>query len=249
MRWLKGRAAPAGRVLSRTVWMSFQGERTALRWVAIRLSPEQQAASQRRKKRRASKNQQRLQAETLYLAGWVLLITTLPSELWSDEEIARLYRARWHIELVFKRIKQLLKQQHVRCTTAATALPTITALLLGWALLEEESAIVRLAMREAMQCQEQAQEERSGQREHTKGGEWQDEQHGPLSEWMLAEVSVDLLCQQIRGTYTTDRYHACLPRLHRFLGSGHRQRPHRYSQVCRWLDTSMTSLEEHERSA
>ena len=79
MRWLKGRAAPAGRVLSRTVWMNLHGERTALRWVAIRLSPEQQAASQRRKKRRASKNQQCLQAETLYLAGWVLLITTEPS--------------------------------------------------------------------------------------------------------------------------------------------------------------------------
>lgn len=79
MRWLKGRAAPAGRVLSRTVWMHWQGERTALRWVAIRLSAEQRAASQRRKKRRASKNQHRLQAETLYLAGWVLLLTTEPS--------------------------------------------------------------------------------------------------------------------------------------------------------------------------
>jgi len=49
--------------------------------------------------------------------------------------------------LLFKRIKQLLKQQRLRCTTAATALPTVTALLLGWALLEEESAAIRLAMR------------------------------------------------------------------------------------------------------
>lgn len=249
IRWLKGRAAPAGRVLSRTVWMKLHGERTALRWVAIRLSPEQQAASQRRKKRRASKNQQCLQAETLYLAGWVLLLTTLPSELWSDQQIASLYRARWHIELVFKRIKQLLKQQGVRCTTAATALPTITALLLGWALVEEESAVVRQAMREAMQCQELAQEEGPEAPEHTKSGEWQDECNGPLSEWMVAEVSVDLLCQQIRGSYTAARYRACLPRLHRFLGSGHRQRPHRYGQVCHWLGSTMMRLEAHVRSA
>src|SRR6185312_15376897 len=92
VRWLKGQAAPAGRILSRTVWMGFQGEQTALRWVAIRLSSEQEATSQRRKKRKASRKQQCIQAETLYLAGWVLLLTTLPSELWSDQQIARLYR-------------------------------------------------------------------------------------------------------------------------------------------------------------
>jgi len=37
VRWLKGRHAPAGRVYSRTVWMLHQGQRTALRWVAVRL--------------------------------------------------------------------------------------------------------------------------------------------------------------------------------------------------------------------
>ena len=98
-------------------------------------------------------------------------------------------------------------------------------------------------------CQEQAQEECSGQQERTKRRERQDEHYGPLSEWMLAEISVDLLRQQIRGSYTADRYRACLPRLQRFLGSGHRQRPHHYSQVCRWLGTSMTSSEAGVRSA
>lgn len=80
-----------------------------------------------------------------------------------------MYRARWHIELVFKRIKQLPKQQGIRCTTAATALPTLTALLLGWALVEEEGAAARQAIREAMECQEQAQEESPGQQERPRG--------------------------------------------------------------------------------
>lgn len=183
------------------------------------------------------------------LSGWVLLLTTLPSERWSNQQIADLYRARWHIELVFKRIKQLLKQQGVRCTTAATALPTITALLLGWALVEEESSVVRQAICEAMECQEQAQGESPGPQERPRGGEWQKKHTGPLSEWMLAEVSTDLLCQQIRGSYTAAQYRARLPRLHRFLGSGHRQRPHRYSQVCRWLASTMTSLPVEVQSA
>lgn len=249
VRWLKGCAAPAGRILSRTVWMGFQGKLTPLRWVAVRLSPEQQAASQRRKKRKASRKQQCIQAETLYLTGWVLLLTTLPCELWSDQQIARLYRARWHIELVFKRIEQLLKQQSVRCRTAATALPTITALLLGWGLVEEESAAVRRTLREAMQCQEQAQEDHSETQECPEGRWRQNKRNGPLSEWMLAEVSVDLLRQQVRGNYPAAHYRACLPRLQRFLGSGRRQRPHLYSQVCRWLGTSLRSLEEQGRSA
>jgi hypothetical protein len=48
-------------------------------------------------------------------------------------------------------------------------------------------------------------------------------------------MSVDLLGQQIRGPFTAARYRACLPRLQRFLCSGHRKRPHLYSQVCDWL--------------
>jgi len=40
-----------------------------------------------------------VQADTLYLAGWVLLITTLPRAHWSAQQVLRLYQARWHIEL------------------------------------------------------------------------------------------------------------------------------------------------------
>lgn len=235
VKWLKGRHAPAGRICSRLVWISYQGRRIGLRWIALRLSQQQREAAERRKRRKACKRQQQVQADTLYLAGWVLLVTTLPAEQWTDQQVLCLYQARWHIELVFKRIKQLLGQHRLRCTTAATALPTLTALLLGWALLEEESSAIRLAMREAMDCTQQAAE--AGQQEHeaTSASCWQDGRNGPLSEWMVAEVSVDLFCQQLRGHYTAAHYRACLPRLQRFLCLGHRKRPHLYSLVCRWL--------------
>ncbi len=183
-----------------------------------------------------------MQADTLYLAGWLLLITTLPSEHWSPQQILRLYQARWHIELVFKRIKQLLGQHRLRCTTAATAQPTLTALLVGWALLEEESNAVRLAMREAMSCAQQAAE--AGGQMALMGADWQATARGPLSEWLLAEISVDLFCQQIRGSYSATRYRACLPRLQRFLCTGHRTRPHLYSQVCSWLRMLATPVQE-----
>lgn len=111
-------------------------------------------------------------------------------------------------------------------------------------MLEEESAAVRLAMRDAMHCTQQAQEGSQVQQEPTDASWWQDERNGPLSEWMLAEVSFDLFCQQIRGSYTAARYRVCLPRLQRFLGSGHRKRPHLYSQVCQWLGMPTTGLKD-----
>jgi hypothetical protein len=79
VRWLKGCHAPAGRVVSREVWISYQGQQFAVRCIGLRLSEEQRKAAQRRKQRTASKKQQQVQADTLYLAGWVLLITTLQS--------------------------------------------------------------------------------------------------------------------------------------------------------------------------
>ena len=65
VRWLKGRHAPAGRLCSRLVWISQQGQRIALRLLAVRLSPEQREQAQRRKKRKASNEPRTLQADTL----------------------------------------------------------------------------------------------------------------------------------------------------------------------------------------
>jgi DDE family transposase len=231
--WLRGLPASAGQICSRAVWISCAGQHIQLRLLALRLSQEQQDKAQRRLKRKASKQQHQLRASTLYYAQWVLVVTTLPQEHWSDEQVMQLYRARWHIELLFKRIKQLLRRQSLRSQTAATAKATITVLLVGWALLEEESAAVRQLMREAMAYTEQVQTAMSPQGDPPLG--WPAQQGAPLSEWMLAEASLDLLCQQIRGSYSRERFRACGPRLQRFICASHRQRPHLYTQVCRWL--------------
>jgi len=246
--WLNGLQASAGAIRSRSVWITYAHKRIKLRLVAFRLSEEQQQKAERRTKRKASKNQQRVQPNTLYFSGWVLLVTTLSQEQWSDQQITLLYQARWHIELLFKRIKQLLKLQSLRCKTVATAKATITLLLLGWALLEEQSAAVRLAMRDAIHCTELIREASPEQASPLANASWwQDDLGTPLSEWMLAEASFDLFCQQIRGRYTAERFRACLPRLQRFLCSGHRDRPHLYTQVCRWLGVPVALPEDGDR--
>jgi len=246
--WLKGRRAKAGQVCSREVWVNHKGKRVSARCIGLRLSQEQRQKAERRTKRAASKKQYRVRPETLYVAGWVLLITTLPKEHWSDLHVLRLYQARWHIELLFKRIKQLLKRQSLRCKTAATAKPTLTLLLLGWALVEQESAAIRLAMRDALHCAQLLKLGKPLSRAELEASWWQDDLDVTLSEWILAEACFDLLCQQIRGSYTAERFRACLPRLQRFLGSGHRKRPHLYTQVCHWLGVPAARPEDGDRA-
>lgn len=249
IRWLKGRHAPSGRLVSRRVWISLLGQRIGLRLVGVRLSAAQRAQAQRRKKRKASKQQRALQQDTLYIAGWVLVVTTLPDELWSDQQVAALYQARWHSELLFKRLKQLVSVHRLRCSTAASVLPTRLFLLIGWALQEEESAAVRLAVRDAMHCTQEVCEGNACEHtaEHPLG--WPCEPSEALSEWMLTEIGVDLLCQQLRGQYTAARFRACLPRLHRFLCIGHRKRPHLYSLVCRTLAMPATFPQQQKECA
>jgi hypothetical protein len=46
-----------------------------------------------------------------------LLITNLPSRPWSYKHILQLYQARWQIELLFKRMKQMMDMHVIRSKT------------------------------------------------------------------------------------------------------------------------------------
>ena len=64
------------------------------------------------------------------------MITTLEAGLWSAADVLMLYRARWQVELVFKRMKQLLRLNQIRSTTLTSVEATVRALLIAWALHE-----------------------------------------------------------------------------------------------------------------
>jgi hypothetical protein len=53
-------------------------------------------------------------AETLYLAGWVLVFTTLAPTLLPPSTIRALYRCRWQVELAIKRWKSVLDVDALR---------------------------------------------------------------------------------------------------------------------------------------
>ncbi len=81
-------------------------ERLACRLIAWRLPPEQ--ANRRRQKLRREVRDKRGQepcAERLAWCDWTVLVTTAPEELLSEREAIVFYRARWQVELLFKRWK------------------------------------------------------------------------------------------------------------------------------------------------
>lgn len=227
LRWLKGRHAPAGRIVERTAFIEQDGQRQQVRCVALRLTAEQTQQAQRRKRGKARRAHRQLSPETLYLAGWLLVVTTVPSERLSAVEVLRLYRARWHIELLFKRIKQLLDLHRLRCTTAATARATLCALLLAWVLQEDELQEVRLRLQELQQPLQASERE--------IGVLLSKPVERPVSQWMLNVLGVAIFRQQVAGVCSLARLRACLPQLQRFLCGSPRRRDHLYSQVWSWL--------------
>lgn len=82
---------------------------------AFRLS-ESAAQRARRKVRRRAQKQSRVtpEAETLYLADWMIVLTSFQPEQVSGESIGKLYRARWQVELVIKRLKSVLNLDALR---------------------------------------------------------------------------------------------------------------------------------------
>lgn len=84
------------------------GESVAAWLHAYRLPPEQAAQARRRVRRAQQKKGRKVTAQMLWLAEFVLLITTVPPSELSAATCLSLYRVRWQIELVIKRYKSLL---------------------------------------------------------------------------------------------------------------------------------------------
>jgi IS4 transposase len=77
--------------------------------------------------------------ELVWWASWVILISTTDAAVWSGPDLVRLYRARWQIELLFKRLKQCLRVHGLRLKDWQRASHVLRLLLLVWWLQEQEA--------------------------------------------------------------------------------------------------------------
>lgn len=88
---------------------------------AFRLSEAAAQRARRKVHRRATKASRGTPGkDTLYLAEWMITLTSFKPEQLSAESIGKVYRARWQIELVIKRLKSILNLDALRATRGST---------------------------------------------------------------------------------------------------------------------------------
>lgn len=244
LRWLN--ELPQG-IHERAVGFDFHGQRYEARLIAKSLSAEHAERKRAAKRKLASKKGRHLKDETLFLCGWIVLICTVPRGVWSAQEVLLLYQARWQIELLFKRMKQLLRLCQLRGKTQLTNEVTILACLLSWALMDQQVSQVRELLGTLYAPQEPHGQE-PGEPEEDHAGEAQAEPspHAltPLSEWTLSVVALHTLRGAVLGVWTVERVQQCLPQVQRHLRYSPRQRRHQRHRILAWLSQETRSQPE-----
>src|SRR5262245_17243450 len=210
LRWLRHRG---GAEREWRGWCRWAGQRYPVRLVAAKLDPTAARRARCRARRKAQKAGRTLTTPTLAVAGWLLLITTLDTGTWSTADVLYIYRARWQVELVFKKMKQLLRLNQIRSTHRTSVEATVRALVIAWALHEDTTTQLRTLFRATAPPQTLV-----------------------VSTWLLSGLGRDTLRQQGQGRWSAARLQACLPRLRRFLCTRPRQRGHQDSTVRAWLE-------------
>lgn len=109
-----------------------------VRVIAQKLPKEQAEKARKRKKRQASKNQGQITEDTLFCAGYIVLITSLGAE-YCGEEIVYLYRSCWQVELLFKRFKQSFFITAAKAGNTKYAEALVLLQLIVWVIAERQS--------------------------------------------------------------------------------------------------------------
>jgi len=223
LRWLRQRG---GSSREWPGWCRWAGQRYPVRLITAKLDSTATRRAKHRARRKAHKAGRTITAPSLAVAGWLLLITTLDAGTWSTADVLYVYRARWQVELVFKKMKQLLRLNQIRSTHRTSVEATVRALLIAWALQENTTTGLRTLLRAT------ASPERV-----------------VVSSWLVSGLGLDTLRQQVQGRWSEARLQTCLPRLHRFLCSRPRRRGHQASTVRTWLEQRAGACPDRQQKA
>ena len=223
LRWLRQRGDPEREWHG---WCRWAGQRYAVRLVAAKLDPTATQRARRRARRKAQKAGRTITAPTLAVVGWLLLITTLDADTWSTVDVLYVYRARWQVELVFKKMKQLLRLNQIRSKHRTSVEATVRALLIAWALQESTTMWLRTLLSATASPESVV-----------------------VSSWLLSGLGLDTLRQQVQGRWSEARLQTGLPRLHRFLCSRPRRRGHQESTVRTWLAQRARARPDRQQKA
>jgi hypothetical protein len=145
--WLKS-LSPTTTVAEQAVAARDDPQRHPLRLIAGRL-PQEAADRARAKIRKAARRKGHTPDQcTLLAAGFCILVTTLPAERWSAEELLALYRVRWQVEWCIRRWKSLGELKRLPAYPASIAEVVLKAKLVLILLLHQRLARLDLPWRQ-----------------------------------------------------------------------------------------------------
>jgi len=114
-----------------------RGKYVPIRVIAGRLPADKALLAKERKIKESRRRQSQIRDATLVYCQWVTLMTNL-DDSYSAEKLLQLYRSRWQIELLFKRIKQFLAVQRIKKATLEHSKILILLWILIWSIVEKE---------------------------------------------------------------------------------------------------------------
>lgn len=135
--WLKGAFPPGKTTPAETqVWLPAPQGLQPVRLVACPLPADKAEAARQRARKKSLKKKHQPMEKNLYAVGFVILLTNLPAQAWSTEQVLALYRWRWQIELYIKRLKSLLEIDRLRAQNAHLAQTYLLTKLLAAILID-----------------------------------------------------------------------------------------------------------------
>ncbi len=233
---VRGQRADSLKQLKGWIRLPKSGERCQVRLLCYRL-PEEQAKKARDRKaaKLRKKHGRKYNQELVWWASWVLLVTTTDEAMWSGQDLVYLYRARWQIELLFKRIKQCL---HLHCLVLKDWERVSCVLhlnLIAWWLQEQEAKFLRELLTQVLSPTQ-------GPINQICEPEVCEEEQWVISSWTLAHFCCEEVRTMLRGAWTRRRKQECEPALRRYVFSRKRKRGHRESEQRAWLEAKYSQL-------
>jgi hypothetical protein len=172
-----------------------------LRLVGVPLPPAQAAEARRRVRQAARKKQRAIDPRTVVAAGFVLLVTTLAADTWPLSDVLALYRCRWQIELLFKRLKSIWHLDQLRARDPDAAQAFILGVILAALLADEVGALAAVPL-----------------------DAWLDDPDHPLSRWRWSALWHTAACAAIQGPFSLLAVLLHLQTLRRHLTTSPRRR-------------------------
>ncbi|MFN8485369.1 MAG: transposase [Anaerolineae bacterium] len=188
-----------------------------LRLIVAAVPSEAAERARRRVRSIASRKGYTPSQDSLYAAGFVMLLTNLPPADYSAPLCLALYRLRWQIELAIKRLKSVLDLDELRAHDAEMAQSYLLAKLLAALCLEAVTA--------------------GGA---TPLDDWLADAQRPLSAWRWTVLTWDALRSSVRGSLALADVLAALPKLRRFLCDAPRRRRQHAAAARVWLASLVT---------